>query len=114
MGPQFIAGWNADYVLIEDVAIGHYGGEGNRQTSLAKELIVSLRIALASGRPFVQVRQFGRNDGRLDRIKAEITTHNLVMVLGFGPMSTEAPQLFSALSIVCYDHSPVSGGAEIL
>jgi len=53
---QFIAGSDANDLVIEDVAIGNHGGKNDGQASLRKKPIVAFGITLPSGGPVVEVR----------------------------------------------------------
>src|SRR5207248_7270579 len=66
------------------------------------------------GCPTVQVRQFGRNNRRLEGIEAEVASNNLVIVLRLGPMRSQAAQLLRPLGLVGDDHSRIAGGSKIL
>jgi hypothetical protein len=60
------------------------------------------------------VPQFRRYDSGLQRIEAEITAYNLVMVFWFRAVSAKALQFFSSSCVVGDYHSAVTGCAKVL
>src|ERR1022692_1358525 len=75
--------------------------------------VVPSRVAPPRVRPGVQVRKFYKQDGCLDRVKAEVATYDVVIVLGLRAVGAHYQEALIKSGIVGYDHASIAGATEI-
>ena len=117
-------------VLTKIVAIGGADGElivdmngvrrdkGQRyfrfQLEFAEEIAITIGIALAGNRPFIQILQFDAENGSLKGVEAAIDTQQLVDVFVAGAVHMQEAEPIGQGSIVGSHDARIACGAEIL
>src|SRR5262245_47725965 len=117
MSSKLVATLGADHVLIEDVpSPARYGGNRHELLELCSgdRLGVVSRVALARGRPVVEILELDDQYRGLQLVEAEIAADHGVVVLRLPTMHAQDLQLLRENGVVRRAHARVAERAEIL
>ena len=103
---------DADNVLVENVAVGPWGGlrEIDAFDSVEK-IVVIQRVQLSFGGPIVQMRELHVEDDSLQGVHAEVAADEMVVVFGLGTVVAENFQAMGLFFIVCDNHAGIAEAA---